>query len=96
MPTNRRSRSARVDYPGPLQRDVADARAALGLCLQIRAHETAATLRLIAIAVRRGGHDRIAAAYQARAQEAYAALTGFVEPQIESMLAIAEASSLAA
>lgn len=79
---------------GHVRPALADAHAALGICRQIRAHETAATLRLIAIVVSRAGHHLIAAAYRERAQDAYAALTGFVEPQIESMLAIAEASSL--
>jgi tetratricopeptide (TPR) repeat protein len=51
-----------------------------------RPHETAATFRLVALVLRQAGHPRIADAWDARADAAYAELTGPVEEQIELML----------
>jgi tetratricopeptide (TPR) repeat protein len=75
-------RVARGDCVGALH----DARAAWA-CREGRPHEAAATLRLVARAVRRAGHPRIAETWDRRADAAYAELTVPVEEQIELMLA---------
>ena len=53
-----------------------------------RAHEFAATLALMSMVTELCGHPKWAADLGHRATEAYAAIDGHVEDQIEAMLAI--------
>ena len=73
---------------GQTRAALADVHAAWRLCTPQHAHQTAATLRIMARATRRAGHPGLADGFDERADAAYAALTARVDDNVEAMLAL--------